>query len=230
MRLGKYSRVQNLAKQVLADLCVHISESSSEESIAKKAKKLLEDKGITETWYHNVPALVLLGSRSCLSVSGKEYVPSVELVGNTNLITVDLSPSSNNIWGDCARSFVVEDGRVTNNPRSTAFIDGMNMVSFLHQEMRKFVSSDTKFSELYEYGNQLITKSGWENLDFRGNLGHSIETSPERRRFIDGHCKKCLGDVGYFTFEPHIRKKGSVWGFKHENIYYFDDNSEINDL
>jgi len=29
-----------------------------------------------------------------------------------------------------------------------------------------------------------------------------------------------LSDASYFTFEPHIRRKAGVWGFKHENIYF----------
>ena len=30
-----------------------------------------------------------------------------------------------------------------------------------------------------------------------------------------------------FTFEPHIRKSGSKFGFKMESIYYFKDGSLI---
>ena len=31
-----------------------------------------------------------------------------------------------------------------------------------------------------------------------------------------------LGDVRYFTFEPHIAFPDSRYGYKKENIYYFD--------
>ena len=33
-----------------------------------------------------------------------------------------------------------------------------------------------------------------------------------------------LGDVKYFTFEPHISFPDSKYGYKKENIYYFDEN------
>ena len=33
-----------------------------------------------------------------------------------------------------------------------------------------------------------------------------------------------LGDVKYFTFEPHIAFPDSKYGYKKENIYYFDEN------
>ena len=32
-----------------------------------------------------------------------------------------------------------------------------------------------------------------------------------------------LSSVDYFTFEPHISVKGSKYGYKKENIYYFVD-------
>ena len=31
-------------------------------------------------------------------------------------------------------------------------------------------------------------------------------------------------DVSYFTFEPHISTDGSKYGFKREDIYYFDND------
>ena len=35
------------------------------------------------------------------------------------------------------------------------------------------------------------------------------------------------GDVTFFTFEPHISIKGSKYGFKKENIYYFDNGNLV---
>ena len=230
MDLSKYSEIQNIAKLVLKDLVPEISYDSTEASIAKTAKEYLLKYGVNETWYHNVPALVLSGSRSCLSISGNNYFPANEKIGNKNLVTVDLSPCVENIWGDCARSFVIENGEVTSNPESEEFIEGINAEKYLHSEMKKYVNTKTTFSELYQFGNQLIVKMGWENLDFLNNLGHSIETQLDYRRYIEKGCEVCLGSVSFFTFEPHIRKKGNIWGFKHENIYYFNENSELKEL
>ncbi len=55
-----------------------------------------------------------------------------------------------------------------------------------------------------------------------GNLGHSIEHRKENRIYIERGNKRKLGEVDYFTFEPHIAKAGSKYGFKRENIYFFD--------
>lgn len=217
-----YRDVQEVAKKVHSLLPQYIDNSSTEKSIADKAEQLLKSLGITGTWYHDVPALVLLGSRSCLSVSSKEYIPGEEKVGFFNLVTVDLSPLHGSIWGDCARSYVVEDGKVTTSPKYTLFIEGLDVLTQLHQEMLKFIHPDTKYSELYEFANNLLEEYRYDNLDFLKNLGHSIEKNLSDRCFIDKDCHEILGSSLFFTFEPHIRKKGDTWGFKHEEIYYFD--------
>lgn len=58
------------------------------------------------------------------------------------------------------------------------------------------------------------------NFDFLGNLGHSIERRSGDRIYIEKGNKKKLSEVSYFTFEPHISKGNSEYGYKWENIYY----------
>ena len=104
--------------------------------------------GITKTWYYACPALVLLGSRSCLSISGKVYEPSDEKVGSENLVTIDLSPLSNKIWGDCSRSFVVESGKVKSEGeiKNQEFVEGLKVERELHSHsnltMRGFLRNN----------------------------------------------------------------------------------------
>ena len=76
---------------------------------------------------------------------------------------------------------------------------------------------------VYDAANARIIKAGFENLDFAGNLGHSIERTREDRRYLESGSATCLGGVSPFTFEPHIRRRShGRWGFKHENIDMFD--------
>ena len=65
---------------------------------------------------------------------------------------------------------------------------------------------------------------GYMNLDFRGNLGHTIEKHLNDRRYIEANNETLLGDCNMFTFEPHIRQTNDTWGFKMENIYYFEND------
>src|SRR5690606_32230762 len=219
-----------IAKRVLEALRSDISRASTEATIAASAAARLRALGLTDTWYHDCPALVLLGTRSCLSASGREYVPATDPVGDHNLVTVDLSPSQGCVWGDCARSFAIEGGRVVAAPFDPEFGAGFAAEARLHAAMRKFVQPGTSFHSLYEFGNDLIAAQDFENLDFRGNLGHSIETRLAGRWFIERNNWNRLGDVSCFTFEPHIRVRGGQWGFKHENIYYFDGTGAVVEL
>ncbi len=228
--LQAHRNVQSVAKAVLAELPAFITPEATELSLARKARELLAQRGAEEAWYHGVHAIVLLGGRSCLSVSGKAYRPATERVGLENLVTVDLSPEIGGVWGDCARSYAVMDGTVTTNPSAPAIRAGMDFVLRLHREMRASVTPSTTFHDLHEFGNASIQGNGYENLDFRGNLGHSIARDLKARLFIERGNRTALGEVPLFTFEPHVRARDGRWGFKHENIYYFDDLGCVQEL
>jgi hypothetical protein len=85
--------------------------------------------------------------------------------------------------------------------------------------MLLYVTAATTFHELFEFANSAITAEGFENLDFLGNVGHSIAARLDDRIYIQAGNHRRLGDSSLFTFEPHIRKVGGPWGFKHENVY-----------
>ena len=216
--------VQAKAKEVLQELRSLITAESTERSIVEAARRLLTARGLPDTWYYNCHALVLVGSRSCESVSGQYYVPSEELVGLSNLVTIDLSPCDGEVWGDCARSFCVEDGGVVERPITPEFQEGLRVERALHAQMTQIVSTETTFHALYEFANDLITKEGFENLDFLGNIGHSIATKREDRIYVEKGNQRRINEVTCFTFEPHIRKRGGRWGFKHENIYFIGES------
>lgn len=226
MSIPANASVQRIAKRVLSEITTTITAESSERTIASTANALLSRYGVAETWYYDCPALVLLGSRSCLSISGHDYQPSDEVVGQTNLVTIDVSPLVGKWWGDCARSFVVERGRVTSNPSLPEFQDGTTTVRELHASMCRFATPTTRFCDLYRFANDWITVTGFENIDFLNNVGHSIAARLDDRLFINEDTTELLGSVECFTFEPHIRQNGGRWGFKHEDIYYFDETGQ----
>lgn len=217
------SRVQSKAKDVMSAIAKTISPNSTECTIVETAKSLLVDFGVVDTWYYGCPAFVLLGNRSCLSISGRDYVPAEEPVGEgCNLVTIDLSPIKEGLWGDYARSLCVENGFVVGEPSHPDFCDGLRIEAELHRQMVNFVTPETSFHQLYEFANDAIRSAGYENLDFMGNVGHSIETSLENRLYVESGNIRLLSEVQCFTFEPHIRRRGGRWGFKQEDIYYFD--------
>lgn len=229
-KLARHRAVQNVAKSVLAALGPTIGPDDTERTVAERAAAMLAASGIAETWYYSRPALVLLGSRSCLSISGKDYRPAAEPVGAWNLVTVDLSPLRDGVCGDCARSFCIENGRWTPEPMRPEFRLGLEIERELHREMRAFVRPATSFATLYDFAAARIHERGFENLDFLGNVGHGVDVNRAKRRYIQPGNDEPLAAAELFTFEPHVRAVGSGWGFKHENIYYFDEQGRCREL
>ena len=195
--------------------------------IRKLCEEKLLESGADSFWYWDVGAFVFAGDETCVSVSGKQYVTSDRVIGNNDIITIDLSPQVGNIWGDYARTIIVENGMVVENIgliENPEWKSGLQMEEKLHAELLRFATKETTFEKLYYHMNEFIVENGFVNLDFMGNLGHSIVKTKGDRVYIEKGNVTKLGDVKYFTFEPHISFPDSKYGYKKENIYYFDEN------
>lgn len=230
--IEKYKIVQNIAKQTMEEIKFFIKPGVTEFEVANEAEKLLKTKGINKFWYYNIGAFVLIGDRSTLSVSGKHYTASDKSVQQRDIITIDLSPELDNCWGDYARSFVVYDGQVygmeaeeiKNIDQNSELYQGMKVQDRLHEDFIKVADPLMCFEEVYEFINNKISDYGSVNLDFSGNLGHTIETKKEDRIYFEAGNKTKLKEVNLFTFEPHVKRNGGQYGFKKEDIYYFENN------
>ena len=111
-------------------------------------------------------------------------------------ITIDLSPQNNNIWGDYARTIIIENGNVVTEVekiQNDEWRNGLIMEKHLHKAMQEYVTVDTTFEELYYHINKIIAEKGYVNLDFMGNLGHSIVMDKNDRIYIE----KGRGDMLY---------------------------------
>ena len=226
-QIQHYRQIQDAAKSAMARLPSLLSIDDSERSIAQKAHDLLCQSGYPDTWYYDCPALVLAGSRSCLSISGKEYQASDEKIGGKNLISIDLSPAKEGVWGDYSRTFAFEFGSFVEQPKTMEYRNGLRFLSQLHEEMMLWLRPEVSFHQLFQWTNVRIRESGFVNLDYRSNVGHSLESQRELRQFIQSHNHLPLSEVDFFSFEPFVRLKGGHWGFKHEDIFYFDQAGRL---
>lgn len=170
-------------------------------------------------------AFIFSGGDTALSVSGRHYKTAEKVIAENDIITVDLSPQVGNVWGDFARTIIIENGKVipsTDRIKNEEWKNGLLAEEKLHGELMNFASPETTFEELYFYMNELINQSGYKNLDFMGNLGHSIAAKKDDRIYIERGNLARLNSVEYFTFEPHIALPNGRYGYKRENIYYFE--------
>ena len=230
LSLKGYQNSQGLAKDTMKYLGNIIETGMSEKDIVIEAEKYMIDKGSEEFWYHGKGALVLIGKNTLLSISGRDYVPSDLKVEDIDLVTIDVGPVLANCWGDYARSLMVYGGHVffeenfEENEETEIFSKGFTMEKRLHNMLVKLAEPQMTFEEIYIVMNREILKQGFTNLDFNGNLGHSIERDKEDRIYLETGNKIELSGREFFTFEPHIKDENSKLGFKWEDIYYFSGN------
>ena len=187
-------------------------------------EKFMLENGADSFWYWNVGAFVFSGDETTVSVSGRTYQTSERIIGNNDIITVDLSPQNNNVWGDYARTIIIENGKVIENTEdihNNEWKQGVQMEQYLHKLLIENVTVNMTFEELFYYINDIISEHGFINLDFAGNLGHSIVENKDDRIYIEKGNKAKLSEVKMFTFEPHISTPDSKYGYKREDIYYF---------
>ena len=221
-----YSSMQDLNRSAIKYAADTIEIGMSLSDIKELLENYLLENGADSFWYWDVGAFIFAGEETALSVSGKDYKVADRVIQSNDIITIDLSPQRNGIWGDYARTLVFEDGVLcdeTSKIKKEEWRKGLQMEEYLHQTLLDIVTPDMTFEELYDYMNELIVKKGFLNLDFLGNLGHSIEKNKNDRIYTEkGNCKR-LSDVEMFTFEPHISVTDSKYGYKREDIYYFNN-------
>lgn len=225
---------QQIARETMSELHGFIRVGMSEKEIETRALELMSQKGSNGWWYHGIGALVLLGERSVLSMSGRDFFASpTNRVAQTDVVTIDLAPTLDGFWGDYARTIFVEDGVVAreDQPQTPLFRQGIDAELLLHQRLIEIATPEMTYEEIFFQLNAEITRLGFENLDVHGNLGHSVEMNQAERIYLERGSTRTLQQVGkMFTFEPHIRQVGGVVGFKREDIYLFDASGTLRRL
>ncbi len=216
--------VQQIAKAAMNYICSVIQPGISLSAVRKMCEEKMISLGADSFWYYDIGAFIFSGNETVLSISGRDYQTSDRVIQDNDIITIDLSPQNRNIWGDYARTIIIENGIVVPNIadiKNEEWKNGLLMEEQLHKELKAFAVPSTTFEEIYEHMNRFILGHEYINLDFLGNLGHSIEKDKGDRIYIEKGNSTKLGDVDLFTFEPHIGKCNIPYGYKKENIYCF---------
>ncbi|MEG0367194.1 MAG: M24 family metallopeptidase [Coprobacillus sp.] len=228
--MDNYLVMQNLNRKTMKYISANIKSGMSLENIRNLCEQYMLDNGADSFWYYDVGAFVFSGDETTVSISGKHYNTPNQLIQKNDIITIDLSPQKENIWGDYSRTIIIEDDNVISDVESIKnkeWKSGVCMEEFLHNKLIEIASPHMTFEELYFIMNGIIKDKGFINLDFLGNLGHSIVKDKDNRVFIEDGNKMKLCEVEMFTFEPHISIEKSKFGYKMEDIYYFENDKLV---
>jgi len=221
----EHRQVQAMAKETMKRIRTEVKPGMTLREVRKRCEDHLLALGADSFWYYDVGAFVFCGDETALSASGRTYKTPERALEENDILTIDLSPQRGGIWGDYARTIILQDGAVVDEIgkiRNDEWRNGLLMEDKLHEELFDFAAPDVMFERLYGHMNAFIEANGFINLDFNGNLGHSIVKQKSERVYIEKGNRLRLGDVNFFTFEPHISVAGSPYGYKKENIYYFN--------
>lgn len=220
----EYREVQAIARETIAKLRKEVHSGMSLEEVRNCCEAWMFEMGADSFWYYDVGAFVFSGEETSFSASGRTYETPKRILQEDDILTIDLSPQRRGVWGDYARTIILEKGKAVEEIgeiRNQEWKQGLLMEEKLHQELLNVAHPEMTFEQLYLHMNALIAHNGFVNLDFNGNLGHSIEKRREDRIYIEMGNRRCLKDAAMFTFEPHIAREGLSWGYKKENIYCF---------
>ncbi len=222
--LKRYEQAQALARDSLAAIAGCIRPGATEASLLADCRRLMDERGATGYWWFGVPAVVLAGPRLRDSVEGDVFEPAETPIGPDDMVTIDVAPEIDGIWGDCARSFFLKGGvLVTAEEAGPEQAEGMAAEAALHRHLLEVARPEMTFQELHAEMDAQVRALGFENLDFLANYGHNIGADLHARAFIDATCALRLDSVPMFTFEPHISRPGSRLAFKYEEVYRFED-------
>ena len=207
----EYSEVQQIAKKTIEYAKTIIKPGMNLLDLRDLCERKMLELGADSFWYWDIGAFVFAGDETTVSVSGKKYVTSDRTIAENDIVTIDLSPQCENIWGDYARTIILENSVVVDKREilNEEWRKGLQMEDRLHHELTEFVNIETTFEELYYHINEIIVK----------NKNDRVYTEK-------GNTQR-ISEVKYFTFEPHISIPGSKYGYKKENIYYFQNGKPV---
>ena len=104
-----YFKVQSIAKSTIDYVKEIIKPGLSLVELRKMCENKMLELGADSFWYWDIGAFVFAGDETTVSVSGKKYVTSDRTIAENDIVTIDLSPQCENIWGDYARTIILEN-------------------------------------------------------------------------------------------------------------------------
>jgi Xaa-Pro aminopeptidase len=222
--LARYETAQALARDSLKEIADFIRPGATEASLMEHCRRIMNAHGATGYWWFGVPAVILAGPRLRVSEEGDVYQAATIPIAPNDMVTIDVAPEIDGIWGDCARSFFLKDGRIVSADDAGAEqAEGMAAEAALHAHLLATARPEMTFQQLHAAMAKRLAELDFTNLDFLGNFGHNIGDDLHGRAYMDANCTVRLDSVPMFTFEPHIAKPGRTFAFKYEEVYRFED-------
>lgn len=135
---GLYSAMQDLNRAAVKHIDCTMKAGMNLRDIKALCEDYLLKNGADSFWYWDVGAFVFAGDETALSVSGRDYTAANRTIQENDIITIDLSPQKDHIWGDYARTLVIENGKVCgkiDGIKNEEWRSGLQMEVYLHKTL-----------------------------------------------------------------------------------------------
>lgn len=130
--------MQDLNRAVIKHIACTMKAGMNLRDIKALCEDYLLKNGADSFWYWDVGAFVFAGDETALSVSGRDYTAANRTIQENDIITIDLSPQKDHIWGDYARTLVIENGKVCgkiDGIKNEEWRSGLQMEVYLHKTL-----------------------------------------------------------------------------------------------
>ena len=94
----EYQQVQKIAKDTMEYAKKHIEPGMNLLNIRKMCEDKMLELGADSFWYWDIGAFVFAGDETTVSVSGTKYATGDRIIGQDDIVTIDLSPQHDNVW------------------------------------------------------------------------------------------------------------------------------------
>lgn len=135
--INEHRKMQNIAREAMSMTRERLRPGMPLGEVRKHCEEDLLDLGANGFWYWNIGAFIFAGYDTISSISGIDYQTPDYSLRNDDLVTIDLSPQRNGVWGDFARTLVIENGTPIEDARDTSnpeWLEGVQVEYRLHED------------------------------------------------------------------------------------------------
>ena len=107
--------VQFIAKQTMDYIKNVITPGMKLTQVRKMCEEKMLELGADSFWYWDIGAFIFSGDETTKPVSEKDYEGAEKYKEENVIVTIDLGPQRNHIWGDYARTIIIEEAKSLNH-------------------------------------------------------------------------------------------------------------------
>lgn len=202
-----------------------VKQGISEAQLAQYFHSELSRKNIDDFWY---PTLVCAGEYSGQPLTRRNHLPSQDVkLRQDDIVILDITPfhaSDKTTWGNWSITCYVGA-----DPFYKKLCDDLFTIT-IETAFALMRSDYHDLCEVYDQGMQRASEYSLENIDHRGNIGHSIfqvpagqtvdQTSEGSRLFIDA-CHQALPKQVLISIEPEMGRINPADGIRYGGKFQF---------